>query len=189
MDRFLSECERWRPIPGFEGIYDASDLGRIRSAPGKTTSNARCDRRVWQTRILKPKHLCTKKRRDERVTLWKDGVPKDYLVARLVAMAWHGVPEDGLTVNHINGNWRDNRPSNLEWVTLRENILHGHASGLYAAVRKQVTLIDESGEAHAFPSMRGADAFLGRGIGYTSNAIRAGFRISSAHGDHYTAEV
>ena len=138
---------------------------------------------------MKPKYYYTRKRQDERVTLWKDGAPKDYLVARLVAMAWHGVPEEGMTCNHINGNPLDNRPCNLEWVTIHDNIRHGFETGLYSAVQRKVTLIDERGETHAFPSMRSADAFLGRANGYTSHAVNANHRILSSHGDHYTAEV
>ena len=110
--------EIWKSIPGYEGIYEASSLGRIRSAPGKTTSNARYKNRVWKTRVLKPKHMISRKRKDERVSLWRDGESKDYLVSRLVADAWLGTPGDGMTVNHINGNWKDNRPDNLEWAYL-----------------------------------------------------------------------
>lgn len=47
--------ELWKDIPGYEGLYQASNLGRIRSAPGKTTSSARYKVRVWKVRIIKAK--------------------------------------------------------------------------------------------------------------------------------------
>lgn len=50
---------------------------------------------------------------------------KKYIqVHRIVAMTFHGVPEDGLMVNHKNGVRSDNRPQNLEWVTASENMIH-----------------------------------------------------------------
>ncbi len=77
--------EIWKPIPGYEGLYDASSLGRIRSSPGKITSSARFDKRIWKTRIMKFKCAPNPKGRDDyRVTLWKDGKCIDYLVSRLI---------------------------------------------------------------------------------------------------------
>lgn len=161
--------EIWKPIPGYEGIYEASSLGRIRSAPGKTTSNARFTRREWKTRVLKPKRE-TSAREDERVSLWRDGQKKDYLVARLVAAAWYGAPADGMTVNHKNGNYLDNRPSNLEWVSLADNIRHGFSTGLFSSVQKPVVLAG-NGEETAFDSMAEASRFLGRCSQYVSGAV------------------
>lgn len=47
------EKEIWKDIPNYEGIYQASNLGRIRTAPNKTTSNKRYGKRVWAVRVLK----------------------------------------------------------------------------------------------------------------------------------------
>ena len=49
---------------------------------------------------------------------------KTRTVHRLVAMAFHGIPEPNMVVNHINGVKTDNRPENLEWVTYSQNIFH-----------------------------------------------------------------
>ena len=171
--------ETWKAIPGFEGIYEASSFGRIRSSPGKVTSNARYSVRIWKTRVLKPKNPVSNKRHDLRVTLWKDGRSKDYLVSRLVASAWHGVPDERMTVNHKNGNYLDNRPSNLEWVSLRENIQHGFRNGLYSAIQQKVYLIDGEEKAIRFQSMEQAGRFLGRSTGYISNRLVKGY--TTAH--------
>lgn len=169
--------EQWKPIPGYEGLYEASSLGRIRSSPGKTTSNARYDLRRWKSRILKEKSPLCKIRQDKRVSLWKDGVQKDHLVSRLVAAAWIGVPDGNMTVNHINGNWRDNRPDNLEWATLSENIKDGFRNGLYDSICIKVALSGPDGILN-FRSMSEASRYLGRANGYVSNRIQKGYRTA-----------
>ena len=164
--------EIWKPIPGYEGLYEASTSGRIRSAEGKTTSSARFQKRVWKQRILKPK-IATNAygRTDERVSLWKDGEEKTLLVSRLIAMTFYPMPYDKLTVNHINGNPMDNRIENLEWVTLKENIQHGYNTGLYDGVKKRVILIDEEGSKYHFDTMTEASKFLNKNKSYISNVI------------------
>ena len=126
-----SEIEEWRAIPGYEGLYEASNLGRIRTAFGKTTASARFPVRVWKQRVLKPKvQTRSSGRKDERVSLWKNGEENTLLVARLVAMSFLPLPEEKLTVNHINGNSMDNRVENLEWCTIGDNIRHAFETGL-----------------------------------------------------------
>lgn len=127
--------ESWKDIPGYEGLYQASNTGLIRSAPGKVTSSKRFSHRVWKTRILKPKAPVKARRHDPRVTLWKDGCCKDHLVSRLVAMAWVDGYSPLLTVNHIDGNPLNNDCSNLEWVTIQENVKKGYETGLLQIAR------------------------------------------------------
>lgn len=165
--------ERWKDIPGYEGLYQASTEGRIRSAPGKTTSNARYTNRVWQTRILKGRgdNPITGK----RVGLWKDGKPIEWLVARIVAITWVPGFAEGMTVNHINGNRMDNRICNLEWLSLADNIRHGFDTGLYRKTQKGVVLKNHvNGKIKSFSSMAEASRFLGKSNGYVSNAIGKG---------------
>lgn len=184
---FLSRPETWKPIPGYEGIYEASNLGRIRTAEGKTTSNARFPVRVWEQRILKPKIQTRKNgRKDQRVNLWKDGVESTQLVARLVAMAFLPFPYEKMTVNHINGNPMDNRIENLEWCTIGENIQHGFATGLYKSSQKAVVLEDKDGNQIRFKSMADANKYLGRGHSYVSEAISRCHYCYDIKGKKYT---
>lgn len=185
-----SHSEIWKPIPEYEGLYDASSWGRIRSSPGKATSSARFEKRVWQSRIMKTKRPYTNKRPNRRVTLWKDGVARDYLVSRLVCMAFHGLPSSpDMTVNHIDGNWENDNPDNLEWVTRSENIKLGFKNHLYEANKKPIALVSEKGNALKFESMSDASRFLGRRNGYVSDAIKRKLSISSAFdGTKYFAE-
>lgn len=165
--------ELWKDIPEYEGIYQASNLGRIRSAPGKTTSSARFARRVWKSRIIQPKTQArnSKGYTDERVELWKNGKHKTFLVSRLVARTWVDGYKAGLTVNHIDGNPSNNHPTNLEWVTRAENIRKGFQDGLYEKNCKNVVLVSQGGEKHYFESLKSASVFLGRNGGYLSTRL------------------
>ena len=122
----------WKDIPGYEGLYQASDLGDIRTCEGKKTKSAKSDCRIWKQRVLKQKKSRNKKGREDcRVDLWKDGLHKTWLVSRLIALTWCDGYKDGFTVNHKNGIPTDNRASNLEWLPRGDNIRHGFATGLY----------------------------------------------------------
>lgn len=128
--------EEWKDIPGYEGLYQASTLGQIRTCEGKVTRSARFPRRVWKQRIMKQKCCANKHgRSDYRVELWKDGQHHTFLVSRLVASTWCDGYKEGFTVNHINGNPLDNRAENLEWLSHGDNIRHGFANGLYPQAR------------------------------------------------------
>jgi len=166
--------EDWKPIPGYEGIYEASNLGRIRTAPGKTTESVRHGTRHWSVRVLKPKHQSPPKRTDERVTLWKNKKPYTYLVSRLIASAWIRPPMEKETVNHINGDYHDNRPENLEWVSLSENVRLGFEMGLFDSFQKEVWLVDENDYEMGFRSYSQAGRYLGRNEQYISTVIKRG---------------
>lgn len=108
--------EEWRDVPGYEGFYQVSSLGNIRSVE-RTDSMGR----VWYSRIMK-------QQKDGygylRVELNRDGKSKGWLCHRIVALAFHGQPPTDYTVNHKNGNKQDNRPDNLEYMSRVENDRH-----------------------------------------------------------------
>ena len=161
--------EKWKDIPGYEGLYQASTQGRIRSKAGKVTSSARFERRVWKQRVLKQK-VQTKRygRKDARVHLWKDGKEKMLLVSRLVAMTWCAGFSEDKTVNHIDGNSMNNTAENLEWLPIRENIQEGFKTALFKNIQIPVVVV-ENGEIKLFPSMAKASIALGKNPGYLSN--------------------
>ena len=100
--------------------------GKIYSLDRKTIrKNGRIDNRKGKE--LKPK---VDRYGYESVTLTKDGLRKSYTVHRLVATAFIDNPEVKPTVNHINGNKRDNRIENLEWATHKEQKRHSIDNGL-----------------------------------------------------------
>lgn len=178
----------WRDIPGYEGLYQASNQGEIRTCDGKATKNARYPRRVWKQRVLKQKMRPNKKGRiDARVSLWKDGKEYTHLVSRLVALTWCNGYASGMTVNHKDGNPTNNNAQNLEWIGLKENIQHGFRNGLYPT--RNVRLISEDA-SYEFKSMADAGRYLGRNPGYVSNIVSKGRTYAeSKNGNKFFVET
>lgn len=170
--------EIWRDIPCYEGIYQASTYGQIRTAPGKITSNARYGTRRWKSRILKGRgdNAAT----GRRVSLWKDGTVRDWLVARLVATTFLGSPPEGFTVNHKDGNRFNNHIDNLEWLSIGDNIRHGFETGLYSS-QKPISGMYK-GEVYSFRSYAELNRFLGKGHHYTSEALKKGRQLKDRDG-------
>lgn len=132
--------EIWKDIEGYEGKYQISNLGRIRSV--KT-----------QYKILKPDLY--NGRGYANITLIKDDEKFKTVIHRLVAKAFIPNPKDKPIVNHINGNKLDNRADNLEWCTESENAEHAYKTGL----RKGLI-----GEKNPFYGKRGAKSPRSRKI-------------------------
>lgn len=156
--------EEWRDVVGYEGIYQVSNTGLVRSSPGKITVRSDGQKRVWDTRILKQKF---QEKPGYQVTLWKDGKPKMFQVARLVATAFLGEPaHPSMTVNHKDGSRKNNYADNLEWLTRADNIRHAFDTGLMPYDRVTIKVGDE---VHDFRSLNEASTFIGRGKGYISS--------------------
>lgn len=100
--------ERWLPVVGHEGLYEVSDLGRVRSLPRRTTAG-----RIMRPGLAGP-YL--------RVQLHKDGAPTSLRVHRLVAEAFLGPLPPGQHTRHGPGGRLDNRLANLTYGTPAQNI-------------------------------------------------------------------
>lgn len=168
--------ENWKDIPNYEGLYEASNNGRIRTKEGKTTSSARSEKRVWKQRIMKQKlRKCKNGRLDAMVCLWKDGKPRYHLVSRLIASAFHGdMLFSNMTVNHIDGNTLNNSADNLEWLSRSDNIKYGFSNGQFDSFMKQIEAVTESGYRIHARSYADMDRKLGRYKGYTSRTLTSG---------------
>lgn len=99
--------EVWKPVKGYEGLYEVSDMGRVRG--------------LKSGKVLRPGNSG----RYDFVVLVKDGKRKDMYVHRIVANTFIPNPNGLLEVNHIDENKTNNRAENLEWCTRLENIHHG----------------------------------------------------------------
>ncbi len=108
--------EIWKPVVGYEGFYDVSNLGRVRSLPRVVIS--RGGTRVSPGRILKDS--CPQ-RNYHMVILFKHGLSKTIAVHRLVLIAFVGSPPNGHEAFHWNGHGKDNRLANLRWDTRKAN--------------------------------------------------------------------
>lgn len=111
--------ETWKEIKGYEGLYEVSDFGRVKSlAKDVKTKGNGIQHRPERIINLKVEH-----QRDNRVSviLSKDGKKKKFYVSRLMAEAFLPNPENKKEVDHIDGNPQNNSLSNLRWVTSTEN--------------------------------------------------------------------
>ena len=117
--------EIWKDCVGFEGKYQVSNLGNVRSI-----SN---NKGTYQERLLSQRQTTTSNYLYVNFTV-KD-VTTHHSVHRLVAKAFIANPSNKATVNHIDGNKLNNNVCNLEWNTYSENLKHAYANGLNIASR------------------------------------------------------
>lgn len=111
--------EIWKDIQNYEGLYQVSNLGRVKSLP-------RPNKR--KNEIIMTPHL--QNTGYYYITLHKPKKEKKVTIHRLVAKAFISNPKNKPYVNHKNGIKTDNRIENLEWVTNKENIEHAIKKGL-----------------------------------------------------------
>lgn len=129
MTRERLTIEKWEDIEGYEGFYQVSNLGRVKSLERITTY-------LWHGNIVerKEKEKILKTRRNrwgyEVVNLSKEKKQKTYQVHVLVANAFLEKTEVKKQVNHINGDKLNNNLSNLEFVSPKENMAHAKEMGL-----------------------------------------------------------
>lgn len=121
-----SSAEEWRVIPGSEGYYSVSNLGRVRSEPLAVRTTGRQRGGILQpcpdTKGYLQFAMCLPGRGTLRMK-----------VHRAVALAFLGPRPDGAQINHISGDKMDNRVWNLEYVSCRQNVRHSWAVGLRTA--------------------------------------------------------
>lgn len=179
--------EIWKDVVGYEGIYEVSNKGRVRTHKDKVSWSNRYQKwRHWQQRYLKDK---TPNGRDVRVSLWKDGKPKDFLVHRLVAFAFIPIVKGKNCINHIDGNPKNNHVDNLEWCNHLENNRHAFENNLIDT-QKAVKLTHlDLGIQLEFISMSKASKWLGRNTGYLSGALKSNkYIVTSNDGEKYQVE-
>ncbi|NCD07360.1 MAG: endonuclease [Spirochaetia bacterium] len=116
--------EIWKDIKGYEGLYQISNLGNVKSL-SRTIINYRGSYTSKEI-IMKTYFLGGYK----RIGLLNNKIVKRILIHRLVAEAFIPNPKNKRDINHINGIKSDNRVENLEWNTRSENVKHAYNIGL-----------------------------------------------------------
>lgn len=167
------EGEVWKDVVGYEGLYEVSNLGRIRTHKDKITYTERHGIRKWKQRIIKQKFQkrVRSEKYDARVTIWKDGKEKTFLVSRLVARAFLENPLNLPQVNHIDGEPTNNNVLNLEWCSEKENVNHAYNSNLIKTSKVTVITNKKTGVIDEFVSMSKASLFMGKDFRYILSLI------------------
>ena len=123
--------EIWKDVKGYEGLYQVSNLGKVKSLKKIITT-----KKGW----FLPKKECVLKYKKGnhgyiRVMLYKNKKGISFGVHKLVIIAFIPNPENKPEPNHKNGIKTDNRVVNLEWVTKSENAIHSYKMGLQKPLR------------------------------------------------------
>jgi hypothetical protein len=132
--------ERWLPVPGYEGLYEISSLGKLRSFPRQTRAG-----------ILGGKPIAGSKDEDGyiRATFSRDGKATRMYVHDVVLLAFIGPAPAGHEARHLNGHPAENDLGNLTWGTRSENAFDRTRHG---------TNVNRKGELHPMTSLRNEDA-------------------------------
>ena len=118
-----SGTEEWKSITGYEGLYEVSNLGRVR--------NIKTHKLVMQSVVVSGY---------KRVTLYKENKPKTKLVHRLVAEAFLPNPNNLMIVNHKDENKLNNIVTNLEWCTQSYNTSYHYNGHIAKSISKYIVL-------------------------------------------------
>lgn len=151
--------EIWKDIEGYEGIYKISNLGNVKSL----------ERTLWNGHTYYTyKERLLKKSINHNgyytVRLSKDGKGVNYLLHRLLAIAFIPNPDNLPIINHKDGNKLNINLDNLEWSTYKDNNEHAIETGLNKVAKKIKAIDVGTNEVMYFESAREADRVLG--VGY-----------------------
>jgi hypothetical protein len=147
--------ESWKSVVGYEGLYEVSSFGCVKSLKRKYAGERMLKQRKASSGYL-------------YVDLYKNGTRKSFRVHKLVANSFVENPLSLPQINHIDGNKQNNNVRNLEWCTARGNIVHAVKHGLkrstrnHAAISKTVKMYTSDGAyINTYPSTREAERQTG----------------------------
>ena len=153
--------EQWRPVVGYEGLYEVSNKGRVKSLARTVKTKNGHDLKVMGRILAQTSVRTTKRHPSVRyvVGLWKNNKNKTAKVARLVGIAFVKNPHNKPHINHKDGIATNDNAENLEWVTAQENNVHARKNGLIKsdALKKRVKGVHHTtGEELCFESLTSA---------------------------------
>ena len=163
--------ETWKKINGYYGLYEVSNLGRVKSVD-KLQIMRNGVKRNRKGKILKEGKFPNGYK---FAILSKNGFKTNKLIHRLVAEAFLEKPNGKDYVNHKNLIRSDNRVENLEWVTASENILHARTVGTakFCYIEKETKVIDlATNEIIVFKNQKLVCDFFGKSKCWINNKYR-----------------
>lgn len=166
--------EQWKPVVGWEGLYEVSDHGRVRSLDRATCKGQR------KGQVLRPFPLDTG---HLRVRLSRGGASAGPLIHRLVLEAFLGPCPAGMEGCHGDGNPTNNHVDNLRWATRSENQLDSVAHGTHQFARRTHC---PRGHRLAAPNLIPSDWAKGRRSCLACSRARS---IARNHGEPVTQEL
>jgi hypothetical protein len=125
--------EIWKDIKGYEGLYQISNLGRIKSLDKKDSIGRKIKGKLMRNIVRKDGYF--------GIILSKDGKAKDFLIHRLVAQAFVLNKDNYKEVNHKDECKQNNNATNLEWCNRKYNVNYGNANK-----ERRKTLLNRNGK-------------------------------------------
>ena len=163
--------EEWRDITGYEGYYQVSSEGRVKSLERKNSQGRTVKERILKGTQDKDGYL--------KIGLYgSTGKQKWFQVHRIVGEAFIQNPDENPQINHINEIKTDNRACNLEWCTCKQNINHGSRNERVAkALGKPIGQYKLDGQLiKVWPSTAMVERQTGFGQGYVSAVARGKYK-------------
>ena len=160
--------EIWKDIEGYEGCYQVSNLGRVKSLE-RSYINSRGRVRRTKESIIKQ---FIEKRGYSLVVLSHKGSKKTFQTHRLVALAFIPNIDNKATVNHKNFNKSENTVDNIEWMSVAENNQHAIDAGVITGPKGKRCMIWNGINKHIFDTAKASDEFIGCARGGTSDVCR-----------------
>ena len=154
--------EVWKPIKGFEGLYEVSNLGNVRNTNG----------RLRKPFLIHQGYLM--------IDLFHNYKRTHARVNRLVAEAFIPNPDKKTEVNHKNGSKTDNRAENLEWTSKSENMIHAYKTGLQKKGKHPIRKVRCIEDGKVYPTAGEA----ARAYGITPHAVTSSCKRLSTKGQH-----